>query len=182
VTLSRIFAAVAHAFDMLKEYHRCLKMNPGPPNVNRLFPIPPTSTRKRYQQSHADSITRDARRTTINVRFLRRHIMTAQSSSSSAKHTTEMPIASSPMLATRCIHVLVLIGHFLWHWHTRVMCCPFVTPPRQLGGRSHRASVSERWWRCWVREGTRRMTRWMACFDLSLFRSFMSNIYTNPLG
>ncbi|KAK2460127.1 hypothetical protein APHAL10511_007806 [Amanita phalloides] len=40
VTLSRIFAAVAHALDMLKEYYRCLKLNPGPPNMNRLFPQP----------------------------------------------------------------------------------------------------------------------------------------------
>ncbi|KAI0287938.1 hypothetical protein B0F90DRAFT_1148985 [Multifurca ochricompacta] len=40
VTLSRIFAAVAHALTTLKEYYRCLKLNPGPRNVNRLFPQP----------------------------------------------------------------------------------------------------------------------------------------------
>ncbi|KAK2464093.1 hypothetical protein APHAL10511_003880 [Amanita phalloides] len=32
LTLSRIFAAVAHALDTLKEYYRCLKLHPGPPN------------------------------------------------------------------------------------------------------------------------------------------------------
>jgi hypothetical protein len=40
VTLSQIFAAVAHALDTLKEYYRCLKLNSGPPIVNRLFPQP----------------------------------------------------------------------------------------------------------------------------------------------
>ncbi|KAI0289165.1 hypothetical protein B0F90DRAFT_1929861 [Multifurca ochricompacta] len=49
MTLSQIFAAVAHALDMLKEYYRCLKLNPGPPNVNRLFPQP-TYTANRHLQ------------------------------------------------------------------------------------------------------------------------------------
>ncbi|KAI0291519.1 hypothetical protein B0F90DRAFT_1956242 [Multifurca ochricompacta] len=49
VALSRIFAAVAHALDTLKEYYRCLKLNPGPPNVNRLFPQP-TYTANRHPQ------------------------------------------------------------------------------------------------------------------------------------
>ena len=50
VTLSRIFAAVAHAFDTLKEYYRCLKLNPGPPNVNRLFPQPTYTANEHPQE------------------------------------------------------------------------------------------------------------------------------------
>jgi hypothetical protein len=50
VTLSRIFAAVAHAFDILKEYYRCLKLNPGSPNVNRLFPQPTYTANEHPQE------------------------------------------------------------------------------------------------------------------------------------
>ncbi|KAI0295433.1 hypothetical protein B0F90DRAFT_1670097 [Multifurca ochricompacta] len=50
VTLSRIFAAVAHAFDTLKEYYHCLKLNPGPPNVNWLFPQPTYTTNRHLQE------------------------------------------------------------------------------------------------------------------------------------
>src|SRR6266446_3870561 len=50
VTLSRIFAAVAHAIETLKEYYRCLKLNPGPPNLNRLFPQPTYATNGHPQE------------------------------------------------------------------------------------------------------------------------------------
>ncbi|KAI0290182.1 hypothetical protein B0F90DRAFT_1942899 [Multifurca ochricompacta] len=50
VTLSWIFAAVAHALDMLKEYYHCLKLNPGPPNVNWLFPQPTYTTNRHLQE------------------------------------------------------------------------------------------------------------------------------------
>ena len=40
MTLSRTFAAIASAIETLKEYYRCLKLNPGPPKVIRLFPQP----------------------------------------------------------------------------------------------------------------------------------------------
>lgn len=40
LTLSRIFAAVAQALDTLKEYYYSLKLKPGSPNLNRLFPQP----------------------------------------------------------------------------------------------------------------------------------------------
>lgn len=47
VTLSRIFAVVARAIATLKEYYRDLKLKLGPPDLNRLFPIPAINIHKR---------------------------------------------------------------------------------------------------------------------------------------